>query len=383
MNKLTIMNRMQDVWRHAVTVKLVSEVALTCRKYSLPRRNETLKRWQLVLVAVGILTFPLTAQSEIPSTNTMKASGGAGFAVCGHPDERGRLYVKLNGHEFWVHRATVVRDFAGKAAFVGGQISHKLAWRPDDQIYYQIPFQDGKAAMPMISIDHGGVSAFFEILPLEIIDSLKMKIGGVEFGLDPDKIPEAVGEIGRIVEGRGWEGQAAALVAVTSLVATSPNYCEQFHWTEWVSEETNVTPEGWWPGWCGEHEGTSGFACQGDYCDNVKLACARVPERTSLNYSTTYWSPYFSEEGASSGQNTQYCNGIVTGIHCTGRYCDNISLECTQPATGTLTNCQWSESLSEENGGVDNFGKGNFITAVECRGRYCDNLRFRVCSLMP
>ncbi len=43
----------------------------------------------------------------------------------------------------------------------------------------------------------------------------------------------------------------------------------------------------------------------------------------------------------------------------------------------------WSEWLSEEDGGIFNFSKGNFITGVECGGSYCDNKRFYVCSLVP
>jgi hypothetical protein len=146
-------------------------------------------------------------------------------------------------------------------------------------------------------------------------------------------------------------------------------------WTAWTSEEKG-------PLYCGWDAGTVGFGCKGSYCDNVSLACLPVPSWTSLDYNTTYWSRFFSEEGASSGSSREHCAGIVTGIRCTGGYCDNIALECTQPQAGTLTNCWWTGWLSEE-AEFDYFGVGNFITAVECKGRYCDNKRFQVCSLTP
>lgn len=174
-------------------------------------------------------------------------------------------------------------------------------------------------------------------------------------------------------------------------------------WTGWISEEKpNNTAL------CPWDEGTTGAACSGRYCDNVALYCARLPTWSSLDYGTTYWSPFFSEEGKSDleqrkcilyangnelcetflyGRNFHYCfgglgaqKGIVTGMSCSGRYCDNISLECTKPTAGRLGNCEWSRPLSEEQY-YDFFGENRLVTAVECTGSYCDNKRFYVCSL--
>ena len=138
-----------------------------------------------------------------------------------------------------------------------------------------------------------------------------------------------------------------------------------------------------------------GFSCRGSYCDNVRLAAARVPEWTFLDYSTYYASGPF-------GNARRYCNGggegnaqgIVIGLGCHGGYCGKIDMACSKPAVGHLTNCRWSEWLSDEVGAYS-FGVSNFITGVECRsswistGRFgyytpsCDNKRFYVCSLEP
>lgn len=189
----------------------------------------------------------------------------------------------------------------------------------------------------------------------------------------------------------------AASLVVASLAAASP---AQASWTGYVSEEDG-------PLYCPGNTGAMGFACWGDYCDDVALECSAVPSWTSLNYSTTYWSEYFSEEGASDlgqvvchdgpegsycesfslGDNLHYCfggrnsKGIVTGIRCNGSNCDNISLECTKPTSGRLTGCSWSDWLSEEEWYY--YFSGKFVTAVECDGDYCDNKRFYVCSLVP
>ncbi|CAN96774.1 hypothetical protein ACSRUE_15510 [Sorangium sp. KYC3313] len=186
-------------------------------------------------------------------------------------------------------------------------------------------------------------------------------------------------------------------VALASIAAASP---AQAGWTGYVSEEDA-------PAYCPGPEAATGFACWGDYCDEVALHCNGLPSWSSLDISTRYWTSYFSEEGDSDlgevvcsdgpsggsceafelGDNVRYCfggrgsKGIVTGIDCADSYCDEISLECTKPAAGRLTGCSWSGWLSEEEWYV-HFGTNRFITAVECSGDYCDNKRFYVCSLV-
>lgn len=187
-------------------------------------------------------------------------------------------------------------------------------------------------------------------------------------------------------------------LVLASLGLASP---AQAGWTGYVSEEDG-------PAYCPYNQGTTGFACWGDYCDDVALYCSTLPSWSWLDYTTTYWSSYFSEEGSSDlgqvvcadgpsgsycesfklGDNLHYCfggrtinKGIVTGIRCDGSNCDNISLECTKPAVGRLTSCFWSDWVSEEEWYVY-FASNQFVTAVECSGDYCDDKRFYVCSLV-
>ena len=128
----------------------------------------------------------------------------------------------------------------------------------------------------------------------------------------------------------------------------------------------------------------------------------------TLSSASDYWTDYFSEERSNVsvfipdgywypyfGDNYEVCSidgkpGLVGGIRCKGRYCDNISLECIQPYKNKagqwypvtkVNNCQWSGWYSEEQGSVD-FGYQRYITGVECNGSYCDNKRFYVCSLV-
>ena len=192
-------------------------------------------------------------------------------------------------------------------------------------------------------------------------------------------------------------GMAVALSLMAPVAPTSA----ELYWTPWVSEE-NGGPASICTAW---NEAAVGFGCSGRYCDNVRLLCETLPFGTTLEPTTDYWTAYFSEEHDDieviqhhtwypySDEHYRVCHsastgGLVSGIKCQGRYCDNIAIECTQPVKyvdGTryavaLTDCSWTAWQSEEQGSMD-FGWNRYITGVECQGSYCDNKRFLVCSL--
>jgi hypothetical protein len=137
------------------------------------------------------------------------------------------------------------------------------------------------------------------------------------------------------------------------------------------------------------------------------MECQTFYNGLTLNPSTDKWTHWFSEEtpppsdiGTTSTDppmNAGVCQygigidavipGVMTGAHCTGKYCDNMQLECDQPVKyngatpvpSIATNCQTYGPYSEENGSQD-FGAGRFVSAISCSGKYCDNLTFTVCS---
>lgn len=175
---------------------------------------------------------------------------------------------------------------------------------------------------------------------------------------------------------------------------------QELYWTPWVSEE-NGGPATICQAW---NEGAVGFGCSGSYCDNVRLLCETMPY--GIEVEQDYWSNYFSEEDSGlgtvtsegwyryDGDNYEVCHrsntaGVVNGIRCKGRYCDNISIKCGRPVkykagvkySARLTNCSWSGWYSEEQGSVD-FGWNRYVTGVKCAGSYCDRKSFLVCSLV-
>jgi hypothetical protein len=193
----------------------------------------------------------------------------------------------------------------------------------------------------------------------------------------------------------------AAVVAALVLAASGTAFAVR-SWSRWFSEEGDNI------GWCPQGSGGSGYACRGSYCDTQALGCWTVSG--GIDTSQAYWSPWFSEEGATDvyehrcithpdgshycedllvGTNFRYCyggfpannKGIVTGVQCSGRYCDNKRLHCVKPAKGTLKDCYWSGYISEEI--EDHFyGDDEFVTGMECTGRYCDNVRLYICKLV-
>jgi hypothetical protein len=116
--------------------------------------------------------------------------------------------------------------------------------------------------------------------------------------------------------------------------------------------------------------------CTGRYCDNVRLYCA-VPDGGDQPLFLHRLLHSFSDEG---GNGMCDANEWVTSFGCSGRYCDNIWLTCTNMGAITPTNCHWTPYVSEENGGTLDFGPGFFATGAQCSGNYCDNMRFYVCQ---
>ena len=83
-------------------------------------------------------------------------------------------------------------------------------------------------------------------------------------------------------------------------------------------------------------------------------------------------------------------SGIMTGIHCNDSYCDDIQIECATPRryengawqAVAMVDCSWTGWYSEEQPPLAlGTGTNRFVTGVRCSGSYCDNKQFHVCSL--
>ncbi len=139
------------------------------------------------------------------------------------------------------------------------------------------------------------------------------------------------------------------------------------YWTGWFSEENPA-------GLCSQSHVVNGYDCSGSYCDNQRLKCTN-PGITSTN--SSYWTSYFSEEN----QSWRYCSwpyGWLAGIDCHGSYCDNIAMRCIT-TNKQAKSCFWGGWFSEEDPPF-NAPYGYQLRGIQCGGSYCDNKRYYYCN---
>ena len=149
-------------------------------------------------------------------------------------------------------------------------------------------------------------------------------------------------------------------------------------WTAYSSEEDNKNPRAL----CDYAEIVRGFACKGRYCDNIAVKCD-YEKRTVIDDPDAYWSPFYSEE-LKQGQLLICPDGsFISGINCSGRYCDGISLHCTEVTASAHRGCFWTEHISEENLGRLDIPKGFGAAGIKCKGKYCDDKQILVCPTYP
>lgn len=113
-------------------------------------------------------------------------------------------------------------------------------------------------------------------------------------------------------------------------------------WSSYFSEETDPNYA-----WCGTgDEAVSGVRCSGSYCDNVSIRCQPLP--FNLEVSFYHWSQPFSEEGSNIGT-------TVSHPHPNRYYTDLL--------TQNMHVCNAN-------------GEAGVVTGFQCdSGSYCDNIQ--------
>ena len=146
-----------------------------------------------------------------------------------------------------------------------------------------------------------------------------------------------------------------------------------FSGTVWAEFWSTYTSEEYPPLTSYEPNLIDALWCSGSYCDKLYIR----NESNGSNYGNNYWSSYFSEEGT----NYRRCssNQFMTGVACKGRYCDNVSIQCTRVLNKTKGYCHWTPMFSEEHGGMY-LSTGYYAAGLQCFGSYCDNKRIWACQ---
>jgi hypothetical protein len=150
--------------------------------------------------------------------------------------------------------------------------------------------------------------------------------------------------------------------------------------TEVLSPISEETP----PAICRSGSFITGIRCTGRYCDNIEITCTQLPG--AMVGADHRWTPWVSEESTSPA----WCGpgpNLIAGLACGGKYCDNISLYCVPLVNLRTIHCQSTRSVSEESGGFLSFLEGYpsgakvLATQLTCSGGYCDNLSFYACQI--
>ena len=157
--------------------------------------------------------------------------------------------------------------------------------------------------------------------------------------------------------------QAGAIEDLTTSAASG-------NWAPWTDTSGALSS-------CAGGSLTNAIRCRGRYCSEMGLSC--LSSGGAVN--TTIWTEAFSEEG---NNNSRICpgNGFVTAIKATGKFGDNIALQCSEfNGWSRGQDCYWSAGLSEEDGGTYKFPAGRYLAGLRCEGRYCDRVYSLLCPL--
>mmetsp|Transcript_16309 Transcript_16309/g.29828 ORF Transcript_16309/g.29828 Transcript_16309/m.29828 type:complete len:336 (-) Transcript_16309:827-1834(-) len=123
----------------------------------------------------------------------------------------------------------------------------------------------------------------------------------------------------------------------------------------------------------------SSIRTSGRFADSMQLLGTKLGSGEVLDTSSITLTSEFSEGSSRACPAGQ----LVTGIRCSGRYCDNKQLECAalrkdyQVDTARVA---YSATFSEETG-VGQCTFATYMSGLECSGEYCDNLRM-TCTLL-
>jgi hypothetical protein len=188
-------------------------------KHYLPWSAGTL----FVVLAISMPSQAFAAKCPNPANIALER---AAKAIISGPAKK---KLCIHHHQFRnITKGTIVRNPDGKVAYMTGKISHDLCCRPDDQIYYQVNYlPDGQPDLQhmVTRTDRGGFSSLLNITTLPIKD-LKVQIGGKVLSLAVTLDPQAPGKVAEavsaLVEGKGWEEQATAIISYAALYAPLP-----------------------------------------------------------------------------------------------------------------------------------------------------------------
>jgi hypothetical protein len=155
----------------------------------------------------------------------------------------------------------------------------------------------------------------------------------------------------------------------TFYITSSPTFEPDRTSCQWISGLSEEN-KGVWQ--CPSGYLLRGIKCNGRYCDRKDLLCCPYKDSADTDRFIS-WSPWISEEKIGYGT----AQGFVGGIQCSGRYCDNIRLQFIKTIhirnVGNEYSTVWFSEERPNN--IGQCSEGEYVTGLRCSGRYCDNIK--------
>jgi hypothetical protein len=148
---------------------------------------------------------PLARDAGKLDPATITALAQAAKAALVGPEING---LNVKGDKFTVHQAKRTR--VGRTITVDGQISHELAMRPDDQVYYTIKKTGSDVQVTKFDIQRGGIGAIVGYPTKLAKDATGIPI--------PNGLESAIDYLGEKLDD-SWESSADLIVAAIGLQA--------------------------------------------------------------------------------------------------------------------------------------------------------------------
>ncbi len=118
----------------------------------------------------------------------------------------------------------------------------------------------------------------------------------------------------------------------------------------------------------------SGVECLGRYCDDTRLACTTsaaaprplLPPGQLDNVSGGVWRTMSNRNGLVGSEWSECAaNELAIGLKCRGDWCNKVDVYCVRYRQWETRDCHWTQYYSEEQGRIA-FPAGYFLAGVRC-----------------
>ncbi len=180
---------------------------------------------------IGVLTCLVSVPAAVHAFNIDWPAAGryvsaTRAAVCG--PSKNNVLLKAGGiHGFNVKKASFIPSVDQSSMAVTGQLSHRLSFRPDDQIYYTLTYANAGNGVWKLTeiknkINRGGWGAFLG--PVWLAAQAIGVANGSPIPIKPDDVAKNTVDTAALIGGN-WEGATAILISNIAIASSNPNYC--------------------------------------------------------------------------------------------------------------------------------------------------------------